>query len=313
MKKVLITGATGFVGKHLTDYLFQKSELELYGTSLSESDKNEKIHIKKIDLTDLNQVKNLINEIKPDYVYNLAALTSPAESFKNPAPVVLSNIGIQINLLNALKDAGLMDTRTLIVSSSEVYGMVEEKDLPIDEETPMRPVSPYAVSKIAQDFMGLQYNLSYKMDIVRVRPFNHTGPGQTPVFVIPAFAKQIAQIEKGIQEAVISVGNLSSKRDFTDVRDIVQGYQLLTEKGVGGEAYNIGSGKSVAIKYLLDTLLSMSKESIEVRQDPERLLPVEIPSVYCDNSKINSLTGWKPEISIEKTLKDTLDYWRSVV
>ena len=177
----------------------------------------------------------------------------------------------------------------------------------------MSSFNVYAVSKITQDYLSLQYKLAYKLDIVRVRPFNHTGPGQTPVFAIPSFAKQIAQIEKGQIEPVLKVGNLSAKRDFTDVRDIVKGYCLLMEKGVNGEVYNIGSGQSFEMKKLLDMLLSLSNKKITVESDSEKFKPGSIFDVYCDYAKLNSLTGWKPKIPIEKTLQDTLDYWRGIV
>lgn len=313
MKKVLITGATGFVGKHLTDYLSTKVNTEIFGTSLSDSEKNDTIQIERVDLTNFDEVGKLIDKIKPDFVYHLAALTSPAESFKNPTPVVLGNIEIQLNVLNSIKNAELKNTRILVVSSSEVYGMIGEKDLPIDENTAMRPVSPYAVSKVTQDFLARQYSMSYDMDIVTVRPFNHTGPGQAPAFVTPAFAKQIAEIENGKKEPVLNVGNLKAERDFTDVRDVVRAYDLLMEKGEKGGSYNVGSGKPISIQSILDMLLSYSKEEITVKQDPARLLPIEIPKVYCDYSKLKNLTGWTPETSIETTLKDTLDYWRSIV
>jgi GDP-4-dehydro-6-deoxy-D-mannose reductase len=194
-----------------------------------------------------------------------------------------------------------------------VYGQVMPTDLPIDEETPLRPTNPYAVSKITQDYLGLQYILSYKFDVVIVRPFNHTGPGQSPSFAIPAFARQIALIEKDKQEPILKVGNLSAKRDFSDVRDIVKGYTQLMEKGKTGEIYNIGSGKSRSTKELLDLLLLLTDKKIKVEEDPSKIRPIEVPDTYCNFEKINSLTGWTPGISIEKTLQDTLDYWRRVV
>ncbi len=315
MKKILITGSTGFAGGHLTDYLSSKNEYEIYGTSLIDSNpnKNSKIQIKKVDLTVFDEVRSIIEEIKPDIIYHLASFTSPSESFNNPTPVVIANIQIQMNLLNAITDLGLTDCRLLLVSSADVYGMVEDSDLPINEQTPMRPCNPYAVSKIAQDFLGLQYHLAYKLDIVRVRPFNHTGPGQSDSFAIASFAHQIAVIEKGKQEPVLKVGNLSAKRDFSDVRDIVKGYSQLVEKGVSGEVYNIGSGKSHSMKDLLDILLSLSTTKIEIRDDPSKSRPIDVENVYCDYKKLNLLTGWVPEIPIEKTLQDTLDYWRGIV
>ncbi len=318
MKRVLITGATGFVGKYLIDHLVEIGNSEIFGTSYVDSDlsqfsKQKNVKIKKVDLTSFDQTKNLIDDIKPDQIYHLAALTSPADSFTDGTRVILSNIGIQMNLLNAVRGSKLDKTRVLIVSSGEVYGMVDQSDLPINEETKMRPANPYAVSKIAQDYLALQYHLSYKMNIVRIRPFNHTGPGQTDTFVVPAFARQIAEIEKGQKDPVIKVGSLDAKRDFSDVRDVVRGYVLLMEKGESGEVYNLGSGKSLKIQSILDTLLSFSDIKIIVEKDPARMRPIEVPEIYSNFSKVAKATGWKPEIGIEKTLKDTLDYWRGVV
>lgn len=311
MKKVLITGATGFVGQHLTEYLSAQNEFQLFGTSLTDAEKNDKIQIEKIDLTSFGDVQNLIDKILPDQIYHLAALTSPASSFDDSKQVVLGNIEVQLNILDAVRK-NEMNPRVLIISSGEIYGLVDSSQLPIDEKAEMNPNNPYAVSKIAQDYLGLQYALSYKMDIIRVRPFNHTGPGQSPAFAIPAFAKQIAAIEKGGQEPILKVGSLNAKRDFTDVRDIVKGYALIMEKGQSREAYNIGSGKSYSIKKLLDMLLGFSKKQIDIEEDPVKMRPSDIEDIYCNFDKLNSLTGWKPEIEIEKTLKDTLDYYRNI-
>ncbi len=314
MKKVLITGATGFVGHYLTDYLSAKNEYELFGTSLNDFNSTDnKIKIEKIDLSIAGDVNRLVKEIKPDHVYHLAALSSPGDSYANATKVVLSNIEIQMNLLNAVKSADLNDCRTLIVSSGEVYGQVDKSDLPLKEDTKLRPVNPYAVSKIAQDYVALQYNLSYQLKTISVRAFNHTGPFQTTSFAIPAFAKQIAMIEKGKQEPILLVGNLSAKRDFSDVRDIVKGYEAIMQIGLPGEIYNIGSGKSHSMKELLDMLLSLTNKKIEIQEDPEKLRPASVPDIYCDFGKLKKLTGWEPKIAIEKTLKDTLDYWRSIV
>ncbi len=314
MKKVLITGATGFVGHHLVNFLSDRKDLQIFGTSLSKPEQaNKEMDIHKVDLSDYGSVVKLVDNIKPDYVYHLAALTSTADSFNNPTPVVVGNIEIQMNLLNALKNLNLTNSRILVVSSGEVYGVVDKSDLPIDEDTPLRPCTPYAVSKLAQDFLGLQYYLSYRLQIIRVRAFNHTGPNQPPAFAIPAFARQIAQIEKGQQEPVVKVGDLSAKKDFSDVRDIVEGYSKIMEMGDAGDVYNIGSGKSYKIKDLLDILLSLSDKKIEIVEDPSKLRPTKVGEVYCDYTKLNKKTEWAPKISIEKTLKDTLDYWRSVV
>jgi GDP-4-dehydro-6-deoxy-D-mannose reductase len=206
-----------------------------------------------------------------------------------------------------------METKVLLVSSAEVYGHIRPDDLPVDEETPHRPANPYAVSKIAQDYLGFQYYLSYKLPIIRVRPFNHIGPGQKLGFVVSDFAKQVAEIEKGSQPPIIRVGNLEARRDFTDVRDIVKAYPLLLEKGEPGEVYNAGSGNSHSAKEIMEILLTLTTASVQVEQDPDRMRPSDIPEIRADITKIIEVTGWKPEIPFEQTIKDTLDYFRKVV
>jgi len=204
----------------------------------------------------------------------------------------------------------------MVISSAEIYGYVTPENLPIGENTPFRPGNPYAVTKIAQDFIGLQYNLSYHMPIIRVRPFNHVGPRQATGFVVSDFAKQIAEIEKSHRQnlpttdPMLKVGNLEAKRDFTDVRDMVKAYSLILEKGVPGDVYNIGSGKSIKIAEVLDTLIGLSDTKIEKQTDPTKLRPSDVPEIVCNNTKIRNLTSWEPEIALETTLKDTLDYWR---
>lgn len=317
MKKAFITGITGFAGSFLAEHLVREG-YEISGTYLTdESLKNvasisNEIKIHKVDLENADAVWKIVSEDKPDLVFHLAALTAPGESFKNPSEFITNNISIQINILEAIR-AAKISPRTLIVSSAEVYGNVAAYDLPIDEETPLRPVNPYAVSKVACDFLGLQYYLSYKIPIIRVRPFNHIGPRQSPSFVVASFAKKIAEIEKGKTDPILKVGNLSAKRDFTNVQDIVRGYVLLLEKGEAGDVYNIGSGRSYEIKYILDTLLSFSNKKITIESDPALMRPVDVPELVCDNSKIKAATGWEPKIPIEQTLRATLDYWRSIV
>lgn len=312
MPKSLITGINGFVGTHLNNHLLSKGH-EVFGTTKPDGGKPSEDHLFSVDILDYEGIKKVIAELEPDFICHLAALTSPSASFTNPSETITNNIGGQLNILKAVKELKLMNTRVLVVSSAEVYGQVGEKDLPIDEKTPLNPTSPYAVSKIAQDFLGLQYYLSQNVDCVRVRPFNHVGPYQSPAFVIPAFAKQIAEIEKGQQEPVMKVGNLEAKKDFTDVRDIVVAYEQLLEKGESGEVYNVGSGKSYKISEILDMLLSMSEKNIIVEKDPALMRPIEIPELVCDYSKLHRQTGWKPEISIAQALRDTLDYWRNIV
>lgn len=318
MKKVLITGITGFAGSFLAEHLLERGGFEIAGTYLSSSSLSsvslikDKINSIQIDLNNESSVNDVVSKQSPEYIFHLAALTSPSESFENPSDFIINNIRAQINLLEAVRHTKL-SPRILIVSSAEVYGNVSSRDLPIDEETSLAPVNPYAVSKIAQDFLGLQYFLSYKMQIVRVRPFNHIGPRQSPSFVVSSFAKKIAEIEKGKIEPVLKVGNLSAKRDFTDVRDIVRGYVSLLETADAGDVYNIGSGKSYPISEILNKLLSLSDKKIKVEVDEKLIRPIDVPELVCDNSKILKKTGWKPSAPIENTLKDTLDYWRALI
>lgn len=318
MKKVLITGISGFAGKHLASLLVQNSELQIHGTFHSAgsdaklAELKDRVTLSQVDLSNKEEVGALISSISPEQVYHLAAQTSPSESLKNPAETLSTNTLSQLYLLEAL-DALPNHPRIVTVTSSEIYGKVAFSDLPVNESTTFRPISPYAVSKITQDYLSYYYFLVKKMNIIRARPFNHTGSGQEK-FVVPAFARQIAQIEKGVStSSVVRVGNLAAKKDFSDVRDIVRGYALLMEKGIPGEAYNLGSGKSVSIQWMLDTLLSFSDKQIEVEIDQALFRPLDIEDIYADNTRITNDTGWKPEISLEKTLKDVLDYFREVV
>lgn len=316
MKRVLITGVSGFVGSFLAERLLADSNYEVLGTyhaTVPQLFRNSSLHLEKVDLENNAMVDKLIQQAKPEIVVHLAALTSPGDSFSDPSRTITNNVIGQVNLLEALRKHDLQKTRILIISSADVYGLVKPKDVPIDEETPFRPGNPYSVSKITQDYLGLQYFLSYTLDIVRVRPFNHIGPRQGDRFAIASFAKQIAEVEKGKREPVLKVGNLDAKKDFTDVRDIVRAYELLFEKGKAGEVYNLGSGKAYVISELLDTLLSLSNISISVEKDPKLMRPSDTAYLMCDNAKLRDATGWKPEITIQETLRDILDYWREVV
>lgn len=317
--KALITGLTGFAGSYLAEYLVAKKEYEVSGTYLFDDSLvnvatiKDKINLIKIDLSKEENVFKLIEDTSPSLIFHLAALTSPGESFSVPTETLLNNISLQVHLLEAVRQQNLLDTKILVVSSADIYGLVDSKDLPMDEETKLMPTSPYAVSKITQDFLGLTYFLSYNLKIIRVRPFNHIGPRQSPQFVVSSFAKQIAEIEKGKRRPILKVGNLEAKRDFTDVRDMVNAYILVVEKGKDGEVYNIGSGVSCKILDILNKLVSMSSSKIEIRKDRALFRPSDNPELVCDASKFVKLTGWKPEISIEETLRDTLDYWRNII
>lgn len=319
MKRILITGITGFVGKHLATHLLSKNSYDVIGTYRSESnletleDLKDKIQLKKIDLNDTQAVESLVVSVKPDAIFHLAAQASQAKSFSIPVETLTNNIVAEFSLLDTLRKHDMQQTRVVAVTSAEVYGILTPKDIPVDEDTPLRPASPYAVSKIAQDFLCYQHFLAYKLDIVRMRPYNHIGPGQKEGYVVADFAKQIAEIEKGKKSDEITVGNLQARRDFTDVRDIVKAYVLAMEKGKAGEVYNIGSGKSHKIEDILHRLLSFSSKKISVTVDQSRFRPIDIPEIRCDASKFHDLTGWEPKISFEKTLEDILDYWRGVV
>ena len=318
MKKVLITGASGFVGGYVAEHLLSLNDYDIYGTYLTEESKESSpvkdfIHFSQADLEDKSQIQKLISEVRPEWIFHLAAQASVPKSFKDPIGTFHSNIDVEINLFETLREQELLETKVLVVGSAEEYGYVTPEDLPVDENTPLRPASPYSVSKIAQDFLAFQYSLSYKMPLIRVKPFNHVGPRQAPGFVVSDFCKYIAEVEKGLKEPIMKVGNMQAKRDFTDVRDMVKAYVLLMEKGEKGEVYNIGSGKSHAIQEIFDILVSLSAVKITTESDPAKFRPSDIPEIVVDNTKISTLTGWKPEIPLEVTLKDTLDYWRKMV
>jgi len=318
MKKILITGASGFTGGYLSEYLLSQNKFEIFGTYHSEegflnSPVKEKIQFKKIDLTDSQNVLNLVSKIKPDYVFHLAAASAPSESFKDPLKTFNTNVAGEINILEAMQKNNLLHSKILIISSCEVYGYVRPDDLPVNEMTELRPSSPYAVSKVTQDYLGLQYYLAYKLQCIRARPFNHIGPRQSAKFVVSDFSRQIAQIEKGKKEPIMYVGNLEAKRDFTDVRDMVKAYAILIEKGIPGEVYNIGSGISYSAKEILDLLMEHSRSKITVKIDPAKMRPSDMPDIICDNKKLTKFIGWKPEIPLKQTLADTLDYWRNIV
>jgi GDP-4-dehydro-6-deoxy-D-mannose reductase len=315
--RVLITGITGFVGSHLTEFALGKGA-EVFGTyrwrSRLDNIQNllTKIRLIDCDLRDAISVRNAVKEAKPDWIFHLAAQSFVPASWTAPADTMHINVIGTINLFEAVRQLDL-DCRILNAGSSEEYGLQFEQELPIKETNPLRPLSPYAVSKVAQDLLGWQYHRSYGMFIVRTRAFNHSGPRRGEVFVDSGFAWQIARIEAGLQEPVIYVGNLEAKRDFTDVRDIVQAYWLALEKGEPGEVYNIASGKAWSVQEVLNMLLGMTKVQVEIRQDPARMRPSDVPVLIGDSTKFRQRTGWQPKIPYEQTLRDMLDYWRSRV
>jgi GDP-4-dehydro-6-deoxy-D-mannose reductase len=316
-QRCLITGITGFAGSYLAEFLLERGDIEVYGIKRWRSRMENIEHIKnkltliECDLRDASSVANCIEEVKPDKIFHLAAQSFVVTSWLAPAETLTTNIIGTLNIFEAVRKANLVDTRIQIACSSEEYGMVYENEIPIKETNPLRPLSPYAVSKVAHDLLGYQYYKSYRLYIVRTRGFNHSGPRRGEVFVESNFPKQIAEIEKGLKEPVIHVGNLEAKRDFTDVRDMVRGYWLSLEKCDAGEVYNICSGKAYKIKEVLDILLSLSKVKVEVKQDPTRMRPSDVPILLGDHTKFSEKTGWQPTIPFEKTLEDILNYWRS--
>lgn len=312
--KVLIIGAAGFVGGHLIDYLGTLPDVEVFAAKLSgekvENSRGSDQNILDIDILNKQQLEEALNKVRPDYIINLAAQSSVSYSWDEPAITFNINVIGVVNVLEAIRKTKIF-TRLLLIGSAEEYGSISPAELPVNESRAIEPENPYAVSKASQEMAARMYVKAYQMDIIMVRAFNHIGPGQSPAFALPAFAKQIAEIEKGIREPVLSVGNLDAKRDFTDVRDIVRGYWELVQKGRSGEIYNIGSGCSYTIRSLLDKLISMSSSPIEVRIDPERMRPYDIPELRADIAKIQNEIHWQPQIDMDKTLSDTLNYWRA--
>lgn len=312
--KALITGITGFVGSHLAELLL-KRDFDVCGTTRPRSKTENIDYIKnKLDLYDADvldshSLYSVMIKVKPDFIFHLAAQSFVPTSWASPANTLETNVIGTVHLFEAVRRAEI-NPIIQIACSSEEYGLVYKNEIPVKESNPLRPLSPYAVSKIAMDYLGHQYNQSYQMKIIRTRAFNHTGPRRGDVFVCSNFAKQIALIEKKKQPPIISVGNLSAKRDFTDVRDVVKAYLLSVQKCVPGEVYNIASGKSWEIKKVLEILLSFAKVKIGVKKDPKRVRPSDVPVLLGDSSKFRKKTGWRPEISFEKTLKDLLNYWR---
>jgi GDP-4-dehydro-6-deoxy-D-mannose reductase len=316
---ILITGITGFAGSHLAEYvLAHHPGTAVHGLVRWRSRRDniahleDKVRLHEADLNDIVSLKKALAESRPGMIFHLAAQSFVPSSWRLPAETFAINAVGQINLFEAVLDLKL-SPRIQIAGSSEEYGHVEPDEVPMSEANPLRPLSPYAVSKVAQDLLGYQYFMSYGLKVVRTRGFNHTGPRRGDVFVTSNFARQIAEIEKGKRPPVILVGNLEAKRDFTDVRDMVRAYWLACAKGRPGEVYNIGSGKTIAMKDMLDILVSLSPAKVKIRVDPARLRPSDVPILYSDCRKFVTLTKWKPRIPLEKTLGDLLDYWRERV
>lgn len=311
--RALLTGIAGFAGSHLAEYLLHNTDVEVHGVVHRHERRiqhlREQLHLHRGDLRNALWVSDLVQTVQPDILLHLAAWSDVGGSWQQPWTTYELNIQCQLNLLEALRRWSPA-CRTLVVTSNEVYGLVRPEDLPIDEQTPFRPNTPYGVSKVAQDMMALQYWYSHRLPTIRVRSFNHIGPNQSDDFVASAFARQIAEIEAGRRAPVVTVGNLEAQRDFTDVRDVVRAYWLLVQQGTAGEVYNVGSGQSRPARWLLDTLLELSTVHVEIRVDPDRLRPSDVPVSQCDNRRLVEATHWQPQIDLRTSLRDLLDFWR---
>jgi GDP-4-dehydro-6-deoxy-D-mannose reductase len=314
--KILITGITGFAGSHLADYILDNHpDAQVYGLVRWRSRMENILHIEdriyltEGDLKDMGSLKKCLAEIHPDRIFHLAAQSFVPTSWKCPAETFAINAVGQINLFEAVLSLGI-SPGIQIAGSSEEYGQVNSDEVPMKETNPLRPLSPYAVSKVAQDLLGWQYFKSYGLKVIRTRGFNHTGPRRGEVFICSNFAKQIVEIEKEKREPVIHVGNLEAKRDFTDVRDMVRAYWLSLEKGEQGEVYNLGTGKTYSMQEILDMLLDISQVDVKIEVDPNRLRPSDVPVLLSDSSKFRKLTGWEPLIPFRQSLQDLLEYWR---
>lgn len=313
--KALVTGVSGFVGRYLVEHLSAAApEVEIWGLEWAEDPGEVPPSVHRItgDLALPSSLTHIIDIARPDVVFHLAGATSVASSWQQPDRSFQVNALGTLNLLEALRS---LDLRPVVVvaTSAEIYGAVPEDAQPIAEDTPLRPISPYAASKAAQDLIAAQYHRGFGLATVRLRLFPHTGPRRPALFAASSFARQIARIERGLDSPRLAVGNLDAVRDFTDVRDVARAYWLAATTGGAGKAYNICSGRGVTIRQVLDTLLSFSETGIDVEVDPARLRKADIPHLVGDHGRFTKATGWLPEIPLEQTLQDLLDEWRKVV
>lgn len=316
--KVLITGVTGMVGSHLAEYVLREQPgVEVHGLVRWRSPMDniasirEQLTLHLGDLRDLNSLILILQKVRPDWIFHLAAQSYVDASFVAPADTLHTNVIGTTNLLDALRVTGLTETRVHICSSSEVYGQVREDEVPIKESNPFRPASPYAVSKVGEDMIAAQYFLSYKLKTIRTRMFTHTGPRRGDVFAESSFARQIAAIEAGQQTTPVRVGNLNSVRTIADARDAVRAYWLLLEKCTPGEVYNIGGSRTMLVGEILDALAAMASVPIRHVVDPALIRPSDVTLQIPDTSKFSSESGWQPVIPFEKTMEDLLNYHRA--
>lgn len=309
---VLIVGGVGFVGGYLSRFLKEKGQ-NVFLTKIPSMDySSDEFKVLDVDLLDRSSINNALKVSNPDVIYNLAAQSSVALSWKEPVLTVEINI---IGCLNLLEEIRLLNNnpKVLLIGSSEEYGVTKDTPMPIKEDNVLLPKNIYGVTKFTQSVLGKLYVESYGMNIIMTRSFNHIGAGQLPMFVVSDFCKQVAEIEKGVKEPVINVGNLAAKRDFTSVLDVVNAYYLLSEKGKIGEIYNVGSGKAISIEYILNQVISYSDKNIKIEVDKNKFRPIDVEIVEADITKIKNDTGWQPINNIEVAIKESLDYWRKTV
>lgn len=311
MKKALIIGASGFVGPYLARQLSGESRMQVYATKRLNG-KRVDIPAEVYDLNILNkdEIVDLLYKIRPDYIFHLAAQSSVALSWENPGLTIDVNIKGSVNVLDAVREL-YYKPRVVLIGSGEEYGHIRPGETPISEDNHLRPGNLYAATKACQNMIAKIYTTAYDMELIMVRAFNHIGPGQAPIYVVSDFCRQVVEIEKGLREPVMMVGNLKAMRDFTDVRDVVRAYALLAQYGKRGETYNVGSGHAISIREILDLIIAQSDVDVEVKVDPNKIRPVDVPIIEADTAKLREATGWERKIPLTQTIRETMDYWRN--
>lgn len=313
MKKALIIGAAGFVGSYLAKELMEHHGMEVHATRLAREQleiQGAQIHV--LDILNKEEIVSLLYQVRPDYIFHLAAQSSVSVAWKNPGLTIDINVKGSVNVMDAVREL-FYKPRVLLIGSGEEYGHIRECETPIKEDNHLRPGNIYAATKVCQNMIAGIYAQAYDMNLIMVRAFNHIGPCQMPIFVVSDFCKQVAEIEAGKKEPVMYVGNLAAERDFTDVRDVVRAYALLVQKGKPGETYNVGSGHAHEIREILDLIISLSSADIKVEIDQNKIRPVDVPIIEADITKLRDVTGWEPAIPLRQTIQETLDYWRAAL
>ena len=317
--RALITGFGGFAGGHLADLLADTTDWEVWGTvfhpdgrrpGTDDGPRSGDVSVVQADLRSPDSARETVDISHPDIVFHLAGQASVPDAWSDPWPTFETNVRMQLNILQAVVELA-PEARVVAITSNEVYGRVDEARQPTDESAPLRPINPYATSKASQDLVVGQYVRSHALDTIRVRPFTHIGPGQDSRFVAANFAMQVAQIEAGLRDPVIRVGDLSAERDFTDVRDMVRGYLAVAQRGTAGAVYNLGSGTSQPVRAIVDFFLDRSRVPIRVSVEADRFRPADIPKTLCDPSRARADVGWHAEIPFDVTLEDILADWRA--